>query len=47
MYWFEEEKLDASPPPFEFCTSTIKMVKMQVTTISTVNITNILVPLYE
>ena len=37
----DDEKFDASPPPFEFCTSTIKMVKMQVTTINTVNTINI------
>ena len=28
MIWFDEENPEANPPPFEFCTSTIRIRKI-------------------
>ena len=35
MIWLDDEKFEASPPPFEFCTKTIRINKMQVIIINT------------
>ena len=47
MIWLEELKLAANPPPFEFCTSTTRVVRIQVTKIKTVNTINIFLAYYE
>ena len=30
IIWFDDAKEDAKPPPFEFCTNTININKMQI-----------------
>lgn len=35
MIWFEDEKLEARPPPFDSWINTIKHIKMEITIVKT------------